>query len=441
MKKILYAIGITAIAFGLVGCGDRKVTYNDELTVATVTDTEIIRESGKLTDKLGITETSWKETIETADGSIDIKVKIVVPDVENMHTVLASKKYLTNDDKKRIMECIVDADSIVQDCGMILTKEDIDENISMYYAQLEEEIDEKYKEKIQKQIEYYESLREGALNEADLISEVGDYSGNFYIGSKDGMAYRFKFYNDSNRNRSAFSISRITNKDDMYFEALTENNKNTCKYTEEEAKQIALEYCEKLGLPNMKVINIQTVEKQNGLDTEDKIYSCYDVGLVRDIEGVGNVAHFIYLEDSDQPYSYENPQYSREVVRVRIDDEGMLSINATGLLTEGETQGPVHLLGIEQIKETVRQNVSHQADGWYSLELKYLRIKDLDDEDKFCFIPVWVYMYDGLVGNELDYLGINALYINAIDGKVVDVVKEGAINMQDSKICLEYEYY
>lgn len=438
-KRIILVAGITVMVLGLTGCNDKKVVYNKDTEVASNSDSENYEAGTTLKYKLGIGDTSWKEVIETEDGTVDLKVKIIVPEVENMYTLVASKKYLTNDDKKRIMETIVDADSIIQSREKYVTKEEIAESIQATQNDLaESELDEIGAMYLEKYIEYLQEQYEGAISGADFTEDAGDYSGNVYEGTKDGETYYFDFFVDERRNRSAFSIERKMDGD--YVEPMTNSGmENKCKYTEDEAKEMALSFCEKLGLPDMQVVYVSSLEMFSDGDIDNKVPEGYQLYLVRDIEGVSAVGQCIYYNDLGEEYSYNDLPYSREVVTIGIDSKGLLFLRSTGLLTDGELKNPVHLLGMEQIKEVVRQNLSNQLDGWYKLELKYLRIKDGDKEDSFCFLPTWVYMYDNYVGNDFDYMSIDALYINAIDGTVIDIVEDGAFTMQTSKIFLEYE--
>lgn len=435
-KRIIFVAGVVAMVLGLTGCNDKKVIYNKDTEAATNSDAENYEAGTTLKYKLGIGDTSWKEVIETEDGTVDLKVKIIVPEVEDMYTLVASKKYLTNDDKKRIMESIVDADSIIQSREKYVTKEDIEESIQATQNDLaESELDEIGAMYLEKYIEYKQEQYEGAISEADFTEDAGDYSGNVYEGTKDGETYYFDFFVDERRNRSAFSIERKMDGD--YIETIMTDSgeENKCKYTEDEAKEMALSLCEKLGLPDMQVASVNALE----LNNDNKVTEGYQLYLVRDIEGVSAVGQYVFYDDSGEEYSYNDLPYSREVVSIGIDSKGLLFLRSTGLLTDGELKNPVHLLGMEQIKEVVRQNLSNQLDGWYRLELKYLRIKDGDKEDSFCFLPTWVYMYDSYVGNDFDYMSIDALYINAIDGTVIDIVEDGAVTMQTSKILMEYE--
>lgn len=445
-KKILYIAAVAALSYGLMGCSkDKKVEYVDDEVISTDSDASNIVAGTKLKDRLGVTETSWKEKVETADGTADLKATISVPDVENMYTMLASEKYLTNEDKKRIMEQIVDADSIKQCRDMISTKEDI-ELILEGFKESEEDSDY---DKIDKQ--YWEERYEKAISNSDFTEDVGDYSGCAYEGTKGGETYYFSFFSDEERNRSAFVIGR--DMDHCISYGLYDGEDNICGFTEEEAKKRAIEFCEDMGLPKMQVVNCSALmcfdedysfDYSNPDRENNEWYDGYQIDLARDIEGVTALSQCIVnFEDIEgAELSYTDLEYSREYVRISFDSKGLVNMRCTGLLTEGELSNPVPLLGIEQIKDIVRQNISATTAGWHKLELRYLRIKDKEKEDSYCFLPIWRFGADfsgfGMEG-EADVHGEWAIYINAIDGSVIDIVKDGAITNKTSDVFTEYE--
>lgn len=444
-KKILYIAAVAALSYGLMGCSrEKKVEYVDDEVISTDSNASNIVAGTKLKDRLGVTETTWKEKVEVADGTADLKATISVPDVENMYTMLASEKYLTNEDKKRIMEKIVDADSIKQCRDMISTKEDI-ELILEGFKESEEDSDY---DKIDKQ--YWEERYEKAISNSDFTEDVGDYSGCAYEGTKGGETYYFSFFSDEERNRSAFVIGR--DMDHCISYGLYDEVNNICGFTEEEAKKRAIEFCEAMGLPRMQVVNcgaLMCFDEDYSFDysnpdrENNEWYDGYQIDLARDIEGVTALSQCIVnFEDMEGgELSYTDLEYSREYVRIAFDSKGLVNMWCTGLLTEGELSNPVPLLGIEQIKDIIRQNITATTVGWYKLELRYLRIKDREKEDSYCFLPIWRFGADfnSGGGSEADVHGERAIYINAMDGNIVDIVKDGAINYKISNIFTEYE--
>lgn len=65
---------------------------------------------------------------------------------------------------------------------------------------------------------------------------------------------------------------------------------------------------------------------------------------------------------------------------------------------------------------------------WARLELTYLRIKKEGSDGEFLFIPVWRLATDEHVVYSRNVMEYETIFINAIDGSVIDLEEQGVIN-------------
>lgn len=439
------------VMVALTGCGKKEVAYDE------ATDTkeqEAVTESSSvlLEDMLGVGDaTMWKENIEGVNGTIDIGATLVIPDTEHLYTLETEKYYVTAEDKKRIVEYFADADTIKVDKELVPTKESIQKEIESndeFIPVIGDDVE-------QLAIYQYEQERlKGLLENArtpDEISEgPGDYSEDFYIGSKDGVDYTFSFYADESRNRSAWRVEGHIEGQGMYTNDMQTDQNNQCSMTKEEAEQKALKVCEELGLPPMAVVITYDlewppiVEEQDDEEQENVPWDVngYVVRLARAVDGVAAEITKYFEDEKYVDGETTVLPYSTEYVEVTLTDDGILGAYYQGILTKGEMGEPVKVLSLEQIEEIYRKEMEKEDTGiesWQMLELTYMRVADENNSNKFRYIPAWK-LYVGYERNRfmMETLG-ESVWINAMDGSRINIEEVGSAYYMNAQGMGDYE--
>ena len=449
----------------LTGCGKEESAY-DDTTAAKEQETFTESSSLLLKDMLGVgNETKWKERVEGMNGTIEIDATLVIPDSEYLYTLEAEKYYVTAEDKKRIVEYFADEDTIKVDKESVPTKENLQKKMEFYgefISMIEEEgrydsqelVMDRYEQKRLKE------LFENAKTVDEISEEPGDYSEDFYIGSKGDIDYTFSFYADESRNRSAWRVEGHI--DGEFYDAwsMHTDQDNQCSMTKEEAEQKALKICEELGLPDMAVAITYDVEwladspPEDGFELNPEMdVNGYSVWLGRAVDGVATEISK-YFDDEDKYLDIEKEalSYSTEKVQVVLTDDGILGVYYQGILTDGEMGEPVKVLSLNRIKEIYRQELEKEdkrtdlwADsklgGFRMLKLTYMKVVDENNPNKFRFIPAWkLYEWDEM---ELEQYesddAYTSIWINAMDGSRIDAEKIGSVYYMNAQGYGDYE--
>ena len=449
-RRALFILGISMMT-ALAGCGKEEIVYDEEAGQEEIVN-DVKEQEGtasqstdtSLREMLGFgEETVWKEDIAGVNGTVKVSATFDIPDTDKLYTMEAKKYYLTTEDKKRIAEYFMDADTIKVDKEMITTKESIqaaiqsnDESQAEYMAE-EKEVDEEiiafYQ---QKKEELMESL-DGARSLSEINEEPGDYSEDFYIGTKDGAEISLSFYADEERNRSAWQM--INHSVDFSDYNFLTDQLNNCSMTKEEAGQRAVEFCEELGLPAMAPVIIYDLEQwKEGGGAE---YNGYAVELARGIDGVpADIT--LYLDDPENEDAEMVLPYSTEQVEIILSDEGILKVFYKGIMTDGEMGEPVKLLSFDQIKEVFRKELEKEdvkaGNKWEELWLTYMRVVDDSNPDTFRYIPVWK-LGRSYRTNYMQDVPQNNIFINAMDGTRIDLKDAGRAYYWDAQSKGDYE--
>lgn len=473
-KKLYVILGLMSVV--LSGCGRQEVSYQTE-TVSTETSESIHEEAANetLKDALGIgEETAWTETVEISSGKVELKTNIEVPDVKDMYALTVSKHYLTTEDKKKITEYFLDADSVRVDKDAAVTKESLQNEISAYEQAIEENkfpelkvifpmdeyeiiVRDTYQSQsptneliaiYENEVQRLTSLVDGSPAYADLDELAADYSADAYRGKKNDVEYSVSFFADESRNRSAWLLQAVDEKSFLEMDVATDeiesfetsNGNNLCKLTQEDAMQQSLDICEDLGMFNMVPIATNDVKWKAGSDTE---VNGYVVKLARQIEGLA-VDSSVYL-DIETYLDGESVKlsYSTECVEICLNDKGLISVFCKGIMNEEEMSEPVKLLEFDQVQEVFRQELKSVErgffDGWQTMKLSYTRIASETDPDKFTYIPTWRLQINRYATEGPLLMKPHYLWINAIDGSRINMEESGTITLLNGYGLGDYE--
>ncbi len=465
MGKGLYVI-YGLLLLSLLGCSKESASHEgDKSQVSSAETTQMqgevdLQEAEVLEGiraELGMgEERMWKEIIENGDMEASIKADLKLPDTTKMYSMTVSEYYLTKEDKQWLAQYFMDADSIKVDKEWSVSKELLQQEIEWYdeliqSAQSPDSIDAHMLPLYESEKERLMAAVTNAPGMEDIGEDVGDYSANAYIGSKDNIAYEMRFYVDEERNQSAWTLNATTTAafldTDVSSEEITCNNSymdignNASAMTKEEAVEKAVKLCQELGLPAMEAVATYDLEWWVG---EQQEYNGYAVTLARTI---GGCAADNYRYVSSEKWNGESARlpYGVESVEICLNDKGIIGVRCIGLLTAGELSSPVKLLSFDQIKEILSREVCGEdyADftgEWCSLTLSYIKWENTEKENEYTYIPVWKLSQWGGPADMnimMEVAEVN-IWINAIDGSRIDPKDIGIVS-QDLQSVSYYE--
>ena len=318
--------------------------------------------------------------------------------------------------KERIQDAIDEENRWIAELSVL----DVEEETIAYREQVREKLEEQLL---------------SAPSADDVKEEPGDYSANYYIGSKGNQKYRLVFGDDYWFTNSCY----VDNSGIFYWGIIKEeysdeeeerlqSEEDSDPMTEEEACLQAIRVCGELGLSDMSVVQAHTLDPSNAINGPG--WTSYMIELVRNINGVPLNSN-IYVE---RPYLEEESTirpYEQERVRITINNLGWSEISYEGSMKVEEVGDAVKLLSYGQIQELFRKELEtmemEEDDSlpiWRILELTYMRVADEGNPDLFCYIPVWRLSRQN--DDWGDYSTKDNIWLNAIDGSRVYPEEVGA---------------
>lgn len=404
-KNVIALSLITAIL--LAGCSGKKkeVDYNQgDNTTSQVTTTEYNYDDIEAGQTL-----NWSDAVEMDKKKVTIAVEYVYPDISSICTKEVKERYLTPEEKKSIITHFIPEqyyDMGIFDGGYSIDNLQRDKE---HYASSTSCINsQEICDYIDERIENMPSEEEAKANFTDLNRGHVQYDYN-------GQIYHFEFFSDPAINESGFMMYKDN------WENSTETLGNVISIQDAISQAEAL--CQELNLGDFVVSEIT--------DMGDE----YQIVLTRDLNGTpADATKYFYMdsdfEDDDYQYKVliEDSPYASERVFVRIGVDGIREISATGLMEEISNKDNLNILDLEQIKKAIKRYIAESESEYtlyQSFRFTYLRIAG-NNEDEYSYIPVWVLgpqKIDGLADAEYKEF----LFVNAIDGSLIDVIEAGAI--------------
>lgn len=397
----------------------------------------------------------WSTSLDTQSGPVNIHARILLPATNGMQVVKVKKKFYSGQDRKRLLETMLDKDSIRLDVEhpCFPTKHNLQSKISAFQKAvnaLEGKEDRRVEEQsvFKYNIEKYQELLASA---PDSVSpeDLGDYSYNYYIGSKDGTSYRVCFKSDEDLNISEMKMQNtqldMVNGLQSWNYYVLDNiyNENICSMTEDEALAKAKEFLYTLGINDMKCEKISYLEfykpaediegDKNEQPIDQTETNGYEFIFSREIVDVA-IDNTIYLTEGQNMSMGMVPfVYAPEKIVIDINDSEIFKFEYFGIAEETSERSEVKLLSYEQIKDIFCQNILDfqktdilgNLPEYKYLMLDYARISDPEDKNVFSYVPVWKLgsYYEDDIHSHSTFFGTQ-IWINAIDGSVIDPQKE-----------------
>lgn len=452
----LLAAGVTA---GLVsGCSDEKVDYNLDSEQAQTNE-------GNSLAKFGEVE-KWNDEweLDIGDGqkiTMVINADISVPDVSSMAVVEVEKLQTDNAVRKQILEAFFGGEEIYYNDAAHQTREELEDNIEEVedtIERIEENAEElrrfedlaDYVEGLENDLEREkEKLRrcqEALQTAVDTPVPAEEYgSCQEFVAYVDGVRYDIRFPAEEEdavmyirpgelHGGAPTYIPEIASelKDYDYINCYSSGEAeadNECPLSREEAREIADQFIESSGLPDLVLSQEENLVWRGwnesdgetmGEDSPEYVYGYRFVYYV----GVNGIS---FVDFGDE-WSYmdgamiQSPDFysMRSGCCLEVTDDGLIGMELFYPLTVRKVTEQVELLPLDIIQEIMKNEAMEHTDRYsfneyrYSnaMDLIYFRVKDKEDSDSYSYIPVW----------RLSQMGsycYHPILVNAIDGSVI----------------------
>lgn len=458
-RKILAAISILTVGAVVSACGQREVKY--EVKNALVTSNESGDEAankpqsgGMLSEKLGVIEKRWTEEAEGNGVSAKIKATVILPEASDMYVTTVKEHYADNADKERIIKALFDEGCVKVNVNKVPSRQWAD-NVYEYLTNYEEA----YKN-TDNNIAAYCLIERNNINEIyldlperDSLSEdIGDYSANHYIGTKDGISYTIDFLTDDKTDRSYWTYRAVNRNDfhenaqdvlSMMLDRYTVGN-NECALTAQEAAAKAEEIAGSLGFDYMKTqmtTSLEFATHKNADSDYSTEYDGYYIVLARAIEDTLTDASIHYLNEQgkvDSVVIYDGAikkPYDRERMEFELNDRGIMSITCSGWMDEIDAPKRAQLLDYKDIQQAfrdiIKENTKTSNITYEHLYLSYVKINDNGDEDVYRYVPAWRLNRYAWSETGTDSIMHN-YWVSAIDGNRIFPEKTGDADVMNA---------
>ncbi len=456
IKEKLYMGTFILAAFCLAGCsaGDEGSSGKKEAEQKKESSADV----GQFAAEAGsIWNESWGVKRTDGEGTIhvDLMAHVEVPGLRQMSTVEVQTYACSERNKRKMAETIFDSHVSLYD-EKHLPKFEIQERIDAWSKAESEE------QKAVRELEgengsqagfdlHKENLREARemaakyerlLKKApeDFTLAEGNFTGNDYIGKRDGIQYRLSFDPDGAGGFASINIfaqdgevypDGLKGEEDpsyMEYSYISQADDNRCSLEKEEAEKAARQFLQKLGFTDLLLAKETVLEWR---DPEAQINAQSDAAFV-------DGWRFIFSPGTEgAPFSdyADFAGLSGVIVNgesiladcsitVAVTDHGVIRAKLCNPVTVISSVPGVKLLPLKDIKNVIRKELGvflegrERSSGSYShLELGYYRLSDPEHGDRHTYLPVW-----GLwSGNE----GLFSTFlVNAVDGSVIDLYPE-----------------
>jgi len=419
---------------------------------------------------------NWKETLDGLSDKLKIELdaKIEVPDACNLPVVQIEPIEITQEVADRLIDGLIgSAPFIAQRTGY--TKSEILENIAAIqkdisdpnsdFNQVLEKGTEEYEQALAELQAELKAWKEALKTAPDEI-EPKEASRTFEKISEEGIEdyWLIEGYPKLENTKSAYlkivkpasapfyleSVTFFKNQPFTIFSANTEKL-NGVTISIDEAKSVAEDFLEKLGMKDMQVsLACSTYQKAFAKKTVFDAPQCYVFFFTRNVEGVPIVFQESRLDAEAIAKQYA-PLWGQESIRVCVDDSGIVGFNWGCPFTVTKVLNTnVEILPFNDIKEIFKKDIAMKCDVIYETDpgiiqrkihinrivLGLTKVMKKDSPGQFLLIPTWsffCYEVDKYNGHQpggykldennehiQDAIGRSFLTINAIDGSVID---------------------
>jgi hypothetical protein len=452
--------GIWLLLLGLLaGCGKKEISNLENDGSNTISDSQ--ENAALLKNVLGVTEDKIQHKDEVDNFVWNVNAEISVPDADKVGiynletldtdpdtlTAIAEKvfdngeydiiwPYYTMTDEERediyipIQEELSQYENDDQNTGASQTTDDTNiSDIGFSYFKFEDLIS----------YAIYHDEDGNREDEHDVAYEVADKGDKLciYPSNEEGEGYvTAEGYIDGKLSRLTFnnyynevSVKIVQDHDYcLQYSVVTNLSSSTkigCSYTEDEAKEIAEEYMDSLGLYEYSVTDTAYLRTLAD-STENNVVSGYNMvgyifcfGLTIDnVPVINQYAPFsgISVGQLDNGYVFNDGTDKACKVYVSVTSEGVIECQTESAYTYSKDTDDVTLLTFNQIDEAARSIVVNKyadASSNYKSEYDIYNIQFgytfAYENDKNLLMPVWCYSSNAGIGDEYPVININAI--------------------------------
>lgn len=203
----------------------------------------------------------------------------------------------------------------------------------------------------------------------------------------------------------------------------SEDLKNTCKYSKEDAQKLSDEVLKKLGVSNE--YGVSFVENaawvQSGTSGGNvKNYQGYMLHYTRKYEGISE--NYDTYDGSDSIEEVNSLPYGYEKLTFLVSDNGVVQFDWSSPMKVEKVQASnVKTLDLKNIEESFKKQIpiTYAATSKTTsvrvseLRFGYMRVKNVNEPTKFTLVPVWDFISDMYGRSSL-------MTVNAMDGSILD---------------------
>lgn len=447
-------VGMLAVSTAATGCGKKDVDYDVDGNGGSGSGNSA--DSGSIQGKYGIPESCDTEIATGESGIQKIAIdaeEVTVPDTADLYTAVYKKKNTTNEEKKQVVEAILDKDKGIYEYDYEKrTKADIQEEIDMYEK-------EKKNDNNSDMASYYDSwindLKTEMQTAPDEYPAADDYSGDAFIGSIGDNKFTVSIPNEddgstgyslyltgealSYRPKDGASGCYSTDADDFlqYQSEDAESvdmDSNQCTFTEDEARQIADDFMAKVGCSDVtlkKTSGLCWVYYDNDGNTTATDVDGYTFTYARAINNQPTATVNAWNVDNIQQDN-ASVNIPAEQCTVTVDSNGICGANWTEYLEAVSDPQATEILSykdlLEKLNETVPEYYSKYPSNYKKIEFNGMELayylKQGDKDGEFEYVPAWILSeYEEYQDYSEKDNPTQLVVIDARDGSVIDLLE------------------
>lgn len=423
------------VIISLTGCSGKKVDYGNE------SESKETKNMSALADIKA--DSDWKEnfTIQTGNGekTVYINANIVVPDFDNMSVVEVENVKIDADYKKRFLDLYFGWNEYYYHDPDHYTVDELNEVIEDW----QKTQDDTHSEWLEQQLAEYRDKLETAKTTYTVAKDLENcevfagYKGDVFceVEFEAHKVHAYAWYQSgtdygppSLRNEDYDTITQTFQDDDLKDKA--DETSNEGSKSAASAKKEAGNFLSKLGMQDLVErgececgwIGFNNSEEGNDYQTATwgYIYS-YATGIdgITFKDGLDRDTYLSVYETND---SDTDDVTLPDSTLLTVTDDGIIDVQLEYPVNVTQIYKDVELISLKNIEQIIKAEITENPDkydttsSFNKLQLGYLKIRSDSEPGKYSYVPAWA------LSRMVDYSSErNAIFVNAIDGTIIDL--------------------
>lgn len=423
------------VIISLTGCSGKKVDYGNE------SESKETKNMSALADIKA--DSDWKEnfTIQTGNGekTVYINANIVVPDFDNMSVVEVENVKIDADYKKRFLDLYFGGNEYYYHDPDHYTVDELNEVIEDW----QKTQDDTHSEWLEQQLAEYRDKLETAKTTYTVAKDLENcevfagYKGDVFceVEFEAHKVHAYAWYQSgtdygppSLRNEDYDTITQTFQDDDPKDKA--DETSNEGSKSAASAKKEAGNFLSKLGMQDLVErgececgwIGFNNSEEGNDYQTATwgYIYS-YATGIdgITFKDGLDRDTYLSVYETND---SDTDDVTLPDSTLLTVTDDGIIDVQLEYPVNVTQIYKDVELISLKNIEQIIKAEITENPDkydttsSFNKLQLGYLKIRSDSEPGKYSYVPAWA------LSRMVDYSSErNAIFVNAIDGTIIDL--------------------